>query len=61
MLEKARGLDPGSEEVAFHLALVYRDLGQRDEALQLLQELAARGGATLEWQGRIDDAMSSLR
>jgi tetratricopeptide (TPR) repeat protein len=61
LLEKARRSDSESGEIAYHLALAYRDEARRDEARALLMELDARLGPGHALREPVDAALASLR
>ena len=64
LLEKARRSDSesaDSAEIAYHLALAYRDSGRQREARTLLADLDAELEPDHALRGPLDDALKSLR
>jgi tetratricopeptide (TPR) repeat protein len=61
LLEKARRSDSESAEIAYHLALAYRDAQRPDDARALLIDLGARLEPEHALRGAVDAALASLR
>ena len=60
LLEKARRVDSESVEIAYHLALAYRETSRRDEAQALLMDLEARLEPGHALREPVGDALASL-
>jgi tetratricopeptide (TPR) repeat protein len=61
LLEKARRSDSSSSEIAYHLALAYRETQRPAEARALLTDLDARLAPEHALRGPVEAALASLR